>query len=204
MNKPSLRDLKKEATAHALAEAAFELAVERGLNGFVVEDVVQKAGYSRRTFANHFSCKEEAVAGAAIPFHGVDEAEQLLERMPANVLPLDALYQFTKLQLTAEYFRKMRKLVSMTQEYPTLVPYILSVHYKLQVGAQEMLNLLFHDRYTTEYTRLLTSAFTGALLPMFDGSMNVLLPGQLLEEHSGAITFDAYMNTVFGHLRNGF
>lgn len=204
MNKPSLRDIKKEATAHALAEAAFELALEHGLNGFVVEDIVQRAGYSRRTFANHYSCKEEAVAGAAIPFHGVDEATELLERMPEGASPLDALFQFTKLQLTAEYFRKMRELVSMTKEYPSLVPYILSVHYKLQVGAQEMLNLLFHDRYSTEYTRLLTSAFTGVLLPMFDGSMNVLLPGQRPEEISGAVSFDAYMDTVFGHLRNGF
>ena len=38
------------------------LAVERGMDGFIVDDVVQQAGYSRRTFANYFSCKEEAVA----------------------------------------------------------------------------------------------------------------------------------------------
>src|SRR5690554_2463187 len=57
-----LRDQKKLATRKALAEAAFELAVERGADGFVVEDIVTKAGYSRRTFANYFSCKEEAIA----------------------------------------------------------------------------------------------------------------------------------------------
>ena len=202
--KPSLRDMKKEATAHALAEAAYELTLQHGLNGFVVDDVVQRAGYSRRTFANHYSCKEEAVASVAIPFHGVDEAIDLLEHMPDSATPLDALSQLMKMQLTAAYFLTMRKLVPLTREYPTLVPYILSVHYKQQAGAQQVLHHLFHDRYSTEYTRLLTSALTGAILPMFDGSMNVLLPGQPPEEAPGAISFDEYMDTIFGYLRNGF
>lgn len=42
MIKQTLRDFKKEATEKALAEAAFELALEHGLDGFVVEDIVQK------------------------------------------------------------------------------------------------------------------------------------------------------------------
>lgn len=73
MNKLSLRDIKREATANALADAAFALALEKGMDGFVVEDVVQRAGYSRRTFANHYSCKEEAIATAALIFKGADE-----------------------------------------------------------------------------------------------------------------------------------
>ncbi|MFD0671003.1 TetR/AcrR family transcriptional regulator [Cohnella sp. GCM10027633] len=203
MIKPSLRDLKKEATAHALAEAAFELALERGMNGFVVEDVVQRAGYSRRTFANYFSCKEEAVAMVAEPFHGVDEAIDCLERMTGTTNPLDALHGFMMLQLTGEYFRKMRTLVGLAKSHQTLLPYILSVHYKMQEAARQVLDHLFPDRSPT-YTRLLTCALTGAILPMFDGSMNVLLPGQPSEEGIGAVSFDAYMDTVFGHLRNGF
>lgn len=47
--KPTLRDKKKEATAYALSQSAFELALELGMDGFIVDDVVQKAGYSRRT-----------------------------------------------------------------------------------------------------------------------------------------------------------
>ena len=80
-----MRDLKREATAQALAEAAFELTRERGLFGFVTADVVERAGYSRRTFANHFSCKEEAVA--AVAFGGVDDASAILADLPDD-LPL--------------------------------------------------------------------------------------------------------------------
>lgn len=204
MIKPSLRDLKKEATAHALAEAAYALALERGMNGFVVEDVVQRAGYSRRTFANYFSCKEEAVAAVAEPFHGVDEAIDCLEGMTGgDATPLEALHRFVKLQLTAEYFRKMRDVVEIAKANPTLLPYVLSVHYKMQGAAQEVLNHLFPER-SPAYTLLLTCALTGAILPMFDGSMNVLLPGQPSEEGIDAVSFDEYMDTVFERLRNGF
>ena len=61
MTESSLRERKKIATARDLALAAFELALEHGLGEATVEDVAERAGYSRRTFANHFSCKQEAV-----------------------------------------------------------------------------------------------------------------------------------------------
>ena len=67
MSENTLRDKKKQATRQALAEAAFNLALESGVDGFVVEDIVTKAGYSRRTFANYFTCKEEAIAAPVNP-----------------------------------------------------------------------------------------------------------------------------------------
>jgi AcrR family transcriptional regulator len=196
--------MKREATAQALAEAAFELARERGLDGFVVEDVVQQAGYSRRTFANHFSCKEEAVAAAAITFKGIDEAEELIANLPPDTSPLDILYQLMKMQLTADLLWKMRELVSMSHRHPTLEPYILSLLRRLQTAAQETLNELSHGRCPGEYTHLLVGAVYGAMLPVFDGSLNVILPGQASAEAAGATTFERYLETAFGYLRNGF
>ncbi|MFC5407512.1 TetR/AcrR family transcriptional regulator [Cohnella soli] len=204
MSKPSLRDLKKEATAHALAEAAFELALEHGMNGFVVEDIAQRAGYSRRTFANYYSCKEEAVAMVALPFHGFDEGLELVEKMPENITLLDAMYQMMKLQMTADYFRIMRQLTLLAKEYPTLYPYILSTQFKQQEMAQDIITRLFHGRYPEGYSHLFIGALTGAFRPLHDGSLNVLLPGQSQDEAPGAITFDAYLDTIFGYLRNGF
>ncbi len=58
---PSLRELKRRATSRHLAAAAYELAREVGLDAFTIDDVAARAGYARRTFANHFSCKQEAV-----------------------------------------------------------------------------------------------------------------------------------------------
>lgn len=204
MDKNSLRFIKKEATAQALANAAFELALERGLDGFVVEDVVQRAGYSRRTFANHYSCKEEAVAMAVETVTDIIEAENLLERLPESTSPLDVLYHLLKLQLTAEFLWKLRKLASLAKRYPTLEPYMLSVTHRLQTTAQETLSDLFHGRYPEGYTHLLAGAVAGAVLPVLDGSLNVLLPGQSTDEAPGAMTFDQYLDTTFGYLRNGF
>ena len=54
------------------------LAKERGLDGFVIDEVAELAGYSRRTFANHYPCKEAAVASVA--YAGIEAAADALER----------------------------------------------------------------------------------------------------------------------------
>ncbi|MUT65162.1 TetR/AcrR family transcriptional regulator [Paenibacillus sp. NEAU-GSW1] len=204
MNKHSLRDMKREATASALADASFSLALEKGLDGFVVEDVVQRAGYSRRTFANHYSCKEEAVAMAAVIFKGADEVAEWIGDINESMSPLDILYHLMKLQLTGNHFVKLRQLVSLSKQSPTLEPYILSALRTLQITAQETLNELSRGRYPAGYTHLLVGAVYGAVLPLLDGGLNVLLPGERAAETSDAVTFDHYLDTMFGYLRNGF
>lgn len=204
MNKPSLRDIKREATAKALASAAFELAVERGLDGFIIDDLVQRAGYSRKTFANHFSCKEEAIAMAAILTTYDDEDTSFNEATQENNLPLDALYILIKRSLTTAYVSKMRQLVSLSRQYPALEPYLLSVLSRLQAAAQETLTDLSQERYPQGYSHLLSGAVYGAVLAIFDGSINVLLPGQKRTNSPGEITLDQYLDDMFNYLRTGF
>ncbi|AWB44659.1 TetR family transcriptional regulator [Paenibacillus sp. CAA11] len=204
MKPQSLRDIKREATAKALANAAFELAIERGMDEFVVEDVVQRAGYSRRTFANHFSCKEEAIASAVISFSSTEEAEFEMLDKPENITPLNALQQWLKLQLTANLLWKLREIISLSKRHPSLEPYILSMFHGLQKRAQETLSSYFEGRYSEEYTYLLVGALYGALLPVLDGSLTVLLPGDSAEGHPEATTFDQYLAKTFSYLRSGF
>jgi len=56
-----LRERKKVATRQALGEAAIRLAVERGLDKVLVEDIADAAGVSARTFNNYFASKYEAI-----------------------------------------------------------------------------------------------------------------------------------------------
>ena len=56
-----LRERKKLETRAALSWAALTLAVQRGLENVLVEDIVAKANVSHRTFNNYFSSKEEAI-----------------------------------------------------------------------------------------------------------------------------------------------
>ena len=60
-----LRERKKQATRDALSWAALRLAVERGLDNVLVEDIATEAGVSPRTFNNYFSSKYEAISSRA-------------------------------------------------------------------------------------------------------------------------------------------
>ncbi|AIQ70188.1 TetR family transcriptional regulator [Paenibacillus graminis] len=202
--KLTLRDKKKEATAFALAEAAFELALKHGMEGFIVDDVVQKAGFSRRTFANYFSCKEEAVAEYFIGNVSKEDKNMLFKDMPPDTTPLDALYNLLKLQFTSEFLHKLRQFVLLANQYPSLEPYILSVFRRLQIAAQQTLEQFSRGRYADGYTHLLAGAVYGAFVPILDGRLNVLLPGEAQEEDSGAMSFDQYLNSMFAYLHNGF
>ncbi|MEU5692205.1 TetR family transcriptional regulator [Actinosynnema sp. NPDC020468] len=63
MDEPiGLRERKKLETRQALSLAALRLAVERGLDNVLVEDIAAAAGVSPRTFNNYFSSKAEAIA----------------------------------------------------------------------------------------------------------------------------------------------
>jgi AcrR family transcriptional regulator len=56
-----LRERKKQQTRAALSWAALRLAVERGLDNVLVEDIATEAGVSSRTFNNYFASKAEAI-----------------------------------------------------------------------------------------------------------------------------------------------
>ncbi|MEU0064721.1 helix-turn-helix domain-containing protein, partial [Streptomyces albidoflavus] len=54
------RRLKARQTRTALAAAALDLILERGLNAVTVEAVAHRADVTRRTFSRHFGGKEDA------------------------------------------------------------------------------------------------------------------------------------------------
>ncbi|MFU8947660.1 TetR/AcrR family transcriptional regulator [Mycetocola zhadangensis] len=54
---------RKQETAARLIALCREFTVQRGLNGFTVEEVCAEVGVSRRTFFNYFPSKEDAVLG---------------------------------------------------------------------------------------------------------------------------------------------
>lgn len=58
-----LRERKRAATRAAITAVARTLTAERGLNGYTVEEVCERADISRRTFFNYFPTKEDAILG---------------------------------------------------------------------------------------------------------------------------------------------
>ncbi|WP_419994722.1 TetR/AcrR family transcriptional regulator [Streptomyces boninensis] len=80
------RQRKVRQTREALAEAAVELILERGLAGVTVEAIADRADVARRTFSRHFAGKEVA----ALEFVRLDGARinDRLRARPAAEPPL--------------------------------------------------------------------------------------------------------------------
>lgn len=104
-----LRERKKLETRAALSWAALNLAVERGLENVLVEDIAARANVSPRTFNNYFSSKEEAIcaistdriAGIVAAFRERPADEPLWDSLTAAILvpydvPVDPDRDFVK------------------------------------------------------------------------------------------------------------
>jgi AcrR family transcriptional regulator len=76
-----LRERKKQATAHALALAALNLAAERGVENVRVEEIANEAGVSPRTFNNYFPSKEAAIVSLVMERAG--RVAEFLRARPA-------------------------------------------------------------------------------------------------------------------------
>jgi AcrR family transcriptional regulator len=200
MSNGTLRSKKKQATRTALAETAFALAMERGVDAFVIEDIVNKAGYSRRTFANHFSCKEEAIASALTIG---DFQEAYASCSLEGLTPLGTIERFIKRRFTLTKLRRLQDLIALSNGHATLKLHVTGTLKKIQDESRQKIRDAFGDRYTDEYYYLLIGAVFGALMPVLDGSIPIRLPeGE--SDHDQADEFAAYMNTVFTELRRGF
>jgi AcrR family transcriptional regulator len=202
MHEPGLREIKKEATAYALAEAAFELALERGLDGFVIDDVARRAGYSRRTFANYFSCKEEAVASVLLI--GASSAPVFIADFSEDASLLDVLEALMRRQLSAGMLETVHRLVDLCQESPALEPHILAAVRQIRQTTVTALLEFAQGRYSDYYVHMLFAMAYGSLSLLFDGDLNVLPPGHSNGESQKAVTFEEFIDRTFIYLRNGF
>lgn len=199
MAESSLRDQKKLATRQALAEAAFELAAERGADGFVVEDIVTKAGYSRRTFANYFSCKEEAIANS-LHLEDYLESDEHYAFSTKEHTPLSTIEIYIRRSFTINKLKRLKGLISLSREYPALRLYVTGALMEMQDFAGRGISEEYGDAYPKEYYHILIGAVFGAILPVLDESFDVHLP----EDEETGNEFNQYMDTVFAHLRKGF
>lgn len=117
-----LRELKKQMTHQAIAQAAFELTLEKGLDHLTVEEISRAAIVSPRTFSNYFSSKEEAVvaAGTDDPHAYVPAFKQAMQDAP----PLRALCQVLSeyyAERTEDQLMHMRQLAALVDENPSLL-----------------------------------------------------------------------------------
>jgi AcrR family transcriptional regulator len=89
MAKEGLRQKKNELVKQALYDAAMELFREKGFDETSVDEIAEKAGYSRATFFNHFGIKQGVLRhyGHRLLYL----VEELLDRSDPPASPLEMI-----------------------------------------------------------------------------------------------------------------
>lgn len=200
MTTAGLRDLKRQATASALARAAYGLAVERGLEGFTIDDVVAGAGYSRRTFANHYSCKEEAVV--AVILERVREALAQEPDVPEDTPLLDWLHALARVQLDGPMLPVVNRLKALAQTHPALDPWLLEVQRSIRTEALAAVSARAGGRYSVLDLHLLVGAMYGAFAAVLDGPFTIRRSDE--PEAPDSLGIDTVLEATFAYLRGGF
>lgn len=203
MTEPSLRESKRRATAATLAQSAFDLAVERGVAGFSINEVVARAGCSRRTFANYYSGKEEAIVAVA-----AERVIHALDEKPHEDLPLvDWLHAVARQQLNDGLLRVLRQLRTLAEGHPPLRPHLLEVQHLIRQTALEA--VLARSDVSPVHAHLLVGAAYGALNSVLEGHISVRpsgtpAAGSPPPQGEPSMTLEEFLDLTFDRLRNGF
>lgn len=111
--RPGLRERKKQATRHALREAALRLALERGPDNVRVDDIAEAAGVSARTYNNYFSSREHAIV-AAVTAEREARVAAAVAAQPGSVPLADAVVEAIVAQYTDPGSHDGRALLLIT------------------------------------------------------------------------------------------
>jgi AcrR family transcriptional regulator len=128
-----LRELKKQMTRAAIANAALDLTLENGFSHLTIEGIAHRAFVSPRTFSNYFSCKEEAVIAAGNQYWA-DVVNRFAEQ-PADRHPLRAIRDLITDALKAtedENLSRATQTIRLGREHPALRPYQFAEYAKLE------------------------------------------------------------------------
>ncbi len=135
-----LRERKKAETRQAIHKATLRLAVERGLDHVTVDDIVEAANISRRTFSNYFGSKEDAL------LYGEEQRVRSLVRAirerPAGESGWQALRGAVREELedVGEPDREWAVRTSLTKRHPSLLARQLANHAALE---RELVQAIF-------------------------------------------------------------
>ncbi|WP_211877605.1 TetR/AcrR family transcriptional regulator [Pseudarthrobacter albicanus] len=129
-----LRGRKRAATRTAITAVARSLTAERGLNGYTVEEVCERAGISRRTFFNYFPSKEDAIIGHADDAFPADVVEDFLRgaASPPGEISATLFQDLVTLMLRmsermSSSEEETRQLIRVIQKEPQLMLRVIGV-----------------------------------------------------------------------------
>jgi len=160
-----LRERKKALTHKTIADAAFELALDRGLDDVTVDQIADRAFVSPRTVSNYFSSKEAAVvaSGDTPP---IVLLEGLADR-PADEPPLVSLREVLAANVrawTPEQLHAIREKELLVERFHALLPYRMAQYDELEDAIREVIaERSGVDPETAPFPRLIAGAATAVV-----------------------------------------
>jgi AcrR family transcriptional regulator len=197
---PDRRERKKAATRRLLAETAFNLACERGLAGFSLNELAEEADVSRRTVSNYFDSKEQAVAFVTL----LTMREALSDLSVESDVPLpDQIDNLLRTQFSEYVITTHRRLVELASESPSLQPYVHDVEQRGVAEAAQFLRARLGPDYPPMYAYLVVGAAYGAMSALLDGRL-VLRDAGSITDPFNEVSLDGFISTIADYLRHGF
>lgn len=170
----SIRASKRLATSRRIMHAANQLTLERGYDGWTMEDLALAADVSRRTLFNYFPAKLDAVIGP-MPTLPADALEVFRAQGPTGVLIDDcrvlAREVLDEEQLGSQDLRLHREVVAST---PRL---IVVVHQRFEQVAGELVEHIL-AREGEQFGAVRARLLVGLMVAVFDSCL-----GRLQDEH---------------------
>lgn len=194
-----LRERKRRLIAHELAQTAYDLTVERGLSGFTIDELTDRAGYARRTFTNYYSCKEEAVAALAV--EELNAGVVSLPDFPDDTPLIEWLRSLAKHQLSNGLMDVLVKLEALSKQNPGLEPYLSRVYKEIRLTAWQIVHERFPGDITPQQINILVGAAYGALTMMLNQISQPSPESATTLDRDAAANF---LDAVFDQLKTGF
>ena len=148
--KRGLRETKKDRVKQALFEAAMSLFREKGFDAASVDEIAERAGYSRATYFNHFGAKRRVLRHYGERL--LVRMEQLLAEAEPESHPLERIRQM--LLEMAQECERQREDLKLVFRYSLSDPDYLSGPTPARLRVFEMLSRLIAEAQDRREVRL--------------------------------------------------
>ncbi|MBA2948012.1 TetR/AcrR family transcriptional regulator [Streptomyces himalayensis] len=191
------RQRKARQTREAMAAAAIDLILERGLSAVTVEAIAERADVTRRTFSRHFNGKEDA----ALDFTRADGdyINAALRARPADEPPFVAYrnavgeWLAARETLGGQPYARWQALLRLTDTESAL----FAAYERIRVDAQDESVAIVAERLGTDPDRDLRPA---VVVGAAAGVLTAALRTWARQEHEDARGLQAWVNQAYDAL----
>ncbi|MFT0762355.1 helix-turn-helix domain-containing protein [Actinomyces sp. F1_1611] len=162
----------RNKVSYALSEAAYQLMRERGIDGFTVEEVAERAGESTLAFGDYFSDLEEAAA--SFPLEKLARVYTEAEPARPGEPVLDLVYRLTQAQFAAGLPEVLAELRDLVVVNPSILPRLAINHAMLlRIGQDETFRLAGPNADRLKVNTVV-GAFFGAFVATLSGDLGAV------------------------------